>query len=52
MFDYFDTGIKIYLAGVITPFVGYYVITRFGVAIWQDIKVWAYKAWDLFKAKA
>lgn len=49
--QYFDSYLKVYLLGVATPFVGYYVVTRFGAAIWQDIKVLAYSVWDKVKAK-
>jgi hypothetical protein len=51
MLPYLNTDINIYLAGVATPFVVYYVVTRFGAAIWQDIKVLAYSVWDKVKAK-
>lgn len=53
--DYFDTGLKIYVAGVISYPVGKYLITRFGGALfdaaWEDVKKIAYKVWDTVKAK-
>lgn len=41
-----------YVWGFVTPFVVYYVVTRFGTAIWEDVKKIAYSTWDKMKSKA
>lgn len=50
-FNYFDTGLKIYIAGIVSYPVGKYLIARFGGALWEDAKKVAYSAWDMIKAK-
>ena len=49
--QYFDSYLKVYLAGVVSYPVGMYLLTRFGGAVWEDVKKIAYSIWDKVRSK-